>query len=188
MLDSYASGPMHWQFPLPRMLFSLLSFLFSCVLGMILSVLWLLCSESCYGSPWPPHFSWLVPCSHLAAPWHPGILTLPSLAPFSVTPQSWTSFSSCWFFKANHLLQAVTGSQCSWVWYGVTDILSFSGSELPSRDLRTSLRALGQSFLLTCKPPRAEWLMAVLCHWKIGSVMGLGPAVLILNSKTFPHH
>ncbi|XP_057567002.1 hypoxia-inducible factor 3-alpha isoform X13 [Hippopotamus amphibius kiboko] len=62
------------------------------------------------------------------------------------------------------------------------------GHILTSRDLRTSLKVLGQSFLLTCQPPRAKWLNAVLCRWRIGSVMCPGPAMLILNIKTFPHH
>lgn len=77
---------------------------------------------------------------------------------------------------------------------GVPGIFSFSGSELTqghvltSMDLRTSLKASGQSFLVTCQPPRAEWPNAVLCRWRTGSVRCPGPATSSLNIKTSPHH
>lgn len=111
----------------------------------------------------------LVPCSHLIAHWRPVILTLLSLVLFSLfllpppDPRVLDELLFLLVLQGRHLLQAVAGSACSWVWCGVTDILFFSGSELTSRDLKTSLRAWGLSFLLICERPRMEWLIAVLC-------------------------
>lgn len=88
------------------------------------------------------------------------------------------SFPLCLFFKA-YLLQAVVEGPCSWGWCGIDSILSFSGSGdvLACRNLRTSLRPLGQSF-----PSRAQ------CQMLLCASGELGPATSILKSRVFPHH
>ena len=60
-----ASGPLHMQLPLPRMLFSLLPSLFSCIASVLLS-----CALNPAVTPNCPHFQF-VPCSHFTILWLP---------------------------------------------------------------------------------------------------------------------